>query len=405
MGVLILTHRRLLVKQFERDLTAEGYGDRFRPAIEAGKEPLTGNPITIQTYAWFARHVGSRLPHGLSARHLRRGAHRARREDQRRDPKPHRARVYRDDGHRAADREAGLGCVPGLGRRFAARRRGAARPDRTATVPARPACGRDLVGTHRGRRLRPGDPGQGPRPRADQSGRRELLPRSLRQHARHRLRGRGRARLQPGAGVPRRRAQGRGRERPDATAQAGRDPRGLRARRDQHARERTASGRGLELASRDHLHAPGADRKPPCLSAANRPDHANAPAQGSGDRRRLHRSCGDAQRSHDHAPHAARLRFLPPGRAGHTRAAPPGAAPGQAEALAGSVAHPGHPGPGQARRRDHPRVGAGRSGQARRRRAAVLGHASPAASSVSTSASSSPRSLRRHRASAGRCSS
>jgi len=59
MGVLILTHRRLLVKQFERDLTAEGYGDRFRPAIEAGKEPLTGNPITIQTYAWFARHVGS----------------------------------------------------------------------------------------------------------------------------------------------------------------------------------------------------------------------------------------------------------------------------------------------------------------------------------------------------------
>jgi ribonuclease E len=58
-GVLILTHRRLLVKQFERDLTAEGYGDRFRPAIQAGKEPLTGNPITIQTYAWFARHVGS----------------------------------------------------------------------------------------------------------------------------------------------------------------------------------------------------------------------------------------------------------------------------------------------------------------------------------------------------------
>jgi ribonuclease E len=59
MGVLILTHRRLLVKQFERDLTAEGYGGRFRPAIEAGREPLQTNPITIQTYAWFARHVGS----------------------------------------------------------------------------------------------------------------------------------------------------------------------------------------------------------------------------------------------------------------------------------------------------------------------------------------------------------
>jgi ribonuclease E len=59
MGVLILTHRRLLVKQFERDLTTEGYGERFRPAIERGLEPLVGNPITIQTYAWFARHVDS----------------------------------------------------------------------------------------------------------------------------------------------------------------------------------------------------------------------------------------------------------------------------------------------------------------------------------------------------------
>jgi ribonuclease E len=59
MGVLILTHRRLLVQQFTRDLTVEGYGERLRPAITAGQEPLQGNPITIQTYAWFARHVGS----------------------------------------------------------------------------------------------------------------------------------------------------------------------------------------------------------------------------------------------------------------------------------------------------------------------------------------------------------
>ena len=59
MGVLILTHRRLLVSQFTRDLTAEGYGDRLRPAITVGQEPLQGNPMTIQTYAWFARHVGS----------------------------------------------------------------------------------------------------------------------------------------------------------------------------------------------------------------------------------------------------------------------------------------------------------------------------------------------------------
>ena len=59
MGVLILTHRRLLVDQFTRDLTTEGYGDRLRPAVLEGQEPLRQNPLTIQTYAWFARHVDS----------------------------------------------------------------------------------------------------------------------------------------------------------------------------------------------------------------------------------------------------------------------------------------------------------------------------------------------------------
>ncbi|HEX6789025.1 MAG TPA: DEAD/DEAH box helicase family protein [Gaiellaceae bacterium] len=57
LGVLILTHRRLLVTQFTRDLTTEGYGDRLTDAIERGTEPLRANPLTIQTYAWFARHV------------------------------------------------------------------------------------------------------------------------------------------------------------------------------------------------------------------------------------------------------------------------------------------------------------------------------------------------------------
>ena len=59
LGVLILTHRRLLVTQFTNDLTHEGYGDRFTTAIERGMEPLRHDPLTIQTYAWFARHVGS----------------------------------------------------------------------------------------------------------------------------------------------------------------------------------------------------------------------------------------------------------------------------------------------------------------------------------------------------------
>ena len=57
LGVLILTHRRLLVSQFTRDLTTEGYAERFTDAIDTGMEPLRDNPITIQTYAWFARHA------------------------------------------------------------------------------------------------------------------------------------------------------------------------------------------------------------------------------------------------------------------------------------------------------------------------------------------------------------
>ncbi len=57
-GVLILTHRRLLVDQFRRELTDHGYGERLVEAIlEGHTAPRRSNPITIQTYAWFARHV------------------------------------------------------------------------------------------------------------------------------------------------------------------------------------------------------------------------------------------------------------------------------------------------------------------------------------------------------------
>jgi ribonuclease E len=60
LGILILTHRRLLVSQFTRDLTTEGYGDRFHEPVLKGMRASRENPITIQTYAWFARH-GSEL--------------------------------------------------------------------------------------------------------------------------------------------------------------------------------------------------------------------------------------------------------------------------------------------------------------------------------------------------------
>jgi ribonuclease E len=58
IGVLILTHRRLLVSQFNRELKEEGYGERIVPEITGSQRPPKTNPITIQTYAWFARHVG-----------------------------------------------------------------------------------------------------------------------------------------------------------------------------------------------------------------------------------------------------------------------------------------------------------------------------------------------------------
>ncbi|HEX9351982.1 MAG TPA: DEAD/DEAH box helicase family protein [Gaiellaceae bacterium] len=59
MGVLILTHRRLLVSQFNRELAAEGYGDRLTPIVEQGQSSQLPNLITVQTYAWFARHFDS----------------------------------------------------------------------------------------------------------------------------------------------------------------------------------------------------------------------------------------------------------------------------------------------------------------------------------------------------------
>jgi len=59
MGVLILTHRRLLVSQFNRELAAEGYGDRLTPIVEEGQTSPKTDPITVQTYAWFARHHDS----------------------------------------------------------------------------------------------------------------------------------------------------------------------------------------------------------------------------------------------------------------------------------------------------------------------------------------------------------
>ena len=216
LGVLILTHRRLLVSQFNRELTAEGYGDRFEDAILKGKKPKKREPRHRPDLRLVRAPLRRPEPRGVPARDRRRGAHRARREDEPGDPQLLRPDLHRHDGDRAADRQAGLGRLPRLDRRAAARRRRAARADRAAALPARAAGRGDLVGADRRRRLRGARAGRGARPPGAEPGRREPLPRALREHARDRLRGRRRARVQPGQGVPRRRAQGRGGQRQDA---------------------------------------------------------------------------------------------------------------------------------------------------------------------------------------------
>ena len=73
-----------------------------------------------------------------------------------------------------------------------------------------------------------------------------------------------------------------------AAGQAGRDTGRLRAWRDQCFDQRSAAGRGLELAPRHDLHAPGSDGLTARLPAADRPHHAHPSAQGGrrGDRLR-----------------------------------------------------------------------------------------------------------------------
>ncbi len=62
MGVLILTHRRLLVDQFMRDLKEQGYGPRLIGAIEKGKRLPRQPAVTVETYAWFIKHAADIHP-------------------------------------------------------------------------------------------------------------------------------------------------------------------------------------------------------------------------------------------------------------------------------------------------------------------------------------------------------
>ena len=56
-GVLILTHRRLLVDQFKRDLTEQGYGHRLKDPVLGVAKPPVVPPVSIETYAWFIKNA------------------------------------------------------------------------------------------------------------------------------------------------------------------------------------------------------------------------------------------------------------------------------------------------------------------------------------------------------------
>ena len=56
-GVLILTHRRNLVDQFNGELRDRGYRDRISGPLMKGKDAANG-PVTVETYQWFVRNAG-----------------------------------------------------------------------------------------------------------------------------------------------------------------------------------------------------------------------------------------------------------------------------------------------------------------------------------------------------------
>src|SRR3954447_20346146 len=56
-GVLILTHRRNLVDQFNGELRDRGYRNRISAPLLDGHDAANG-PVTVETYQWFVRNAG-----------------------------------------------------------------------------------------------------------------------------------------------------------------------------------------------------------------------------------------------------------------------------------------------------------------------------------------------------------
>ena len=199
-------------------------------------------------------------------------------------------------------------------------RRCAPRPHRAAALPAGPAGRGDLVGADRGRRLRPGGPGQGPRPLSSST----RPPRASTATASTRRRG---SSTRPGSSTP-------------TTSRASSAPQGSRPRPSaastpplKLAETLAAYERGeINVLINAQLLAEGwnSPRATVCMHLAPTASR-RVYQQRIGRIMRMHPRKeagvvvdfvdprGDAQRAHDHAPLPARLGLLPPWRARHAR--------------------------------------------------------------------------------------
>ena len=229
-GVLILTHRRLLVEQFKRDLTQHGYGGRIREAILGDKRGPTTPPVTIETYAWFIRNAEllNRDVYGV---------------------------VLCDEAHtalgektaaaiRALDTPTYIGMT--ATDQLLQKHVGDVFPAEVADFPLADAVKSGVVAPLRAVRVRPGaslrrvrivggdfdqqELAQALDHDAAEHGGRHVLPAHVRQQAGHRLQRRRRPRRARRRRDARRRPQGRGRLGPHAAARAGLHAGRLRAR-------------------------------------------------------------------------------------------------------------------------------------------------------------------------------